>query len=40
MQFSEAIFPPATAVVPYPEAINITVGDGYYETAQFLPPGK
>jgi hypothetical protein len=37
-QFSEAIFPPVTATVPYPEATNITVGDSYYATAQFLPP--
>ncbi|KIM40526.1 glycoside hydrolase family 79 protein [Hebeloma cylindrosporum] len=38
VQFSQAIFPPATAIVPYPEATNITVGDAYYGAAQYLPP--
>ncbi|KAL0954722.1 hypothetical protein HGRIS_003675 [Hohenbuehelia grisea] len=37
--FAQAVFPPPTATVPYPEATNITVGDTYYETARFLPPG-
>ncbi|PPQ75253.1 hypothetical protein CVT24_007431 [Panaeolus cyanescens] len=36
--FSQAIFPSITPTVPYPEATNITVGDGYYQTAKFLPP--
>ncbi|KAF8072111.1 glycoside hydrolase family 79 protein [Lyophyllum atratum] len=36
-EFAQAIFPPFTAVVPYPEAINITVGDSYYATTRFLP---
>ncbi|KAF9048430.1 glycoside hydrolase family 79 protein [Panaeolus papilionaceus] len=38
VQFSQAIFPPISATMPYPEATNITVGDGYYQTAKFLPP--
>ncbi|KAF5327444.1 hypothetical protein D9619_004448 [Psilocybe cf. subviscida] len=33
-----AIFPAVTATVPYPEATNITVGDGFYAAAKFLPP--
>lgn len=36
-QFSELGFPPVTSIVPYPEAKNITVGNGYYGAAQFLP---
>lgn len=39
VQFSTAVFPPYTTSVPYPEAINISVGDAYYQTAQFLLPG-
>ncbi|KAG6909980.1 hypothetical protein DXG01_013980 [Tephrocybe rancida] len=38
-EFAETIFPPPTAVVPYPEALNITVGDSYYATTRFLPHG-
>ncbi|KAG6843890.1 hypothetical protein H0H87_011961 [Tephrocybe sp. NHM501043] len=38
-EFAEAIFPPPTATVPYPEALNITVGDSYYATTRFLPQG-
>ncbi|PPQ90810.1 hypothetical protein CVT25_012130 [Psilocybe cyanescens] len=38
VQFSQATFPAVSATVPYPEATSIIVGDGYYETAQFLPP--
>ncbi|KAG5641825.1 hypothetical protein DXG03_004144 [Asterophora parasitica] len=38
VQFAQAIFPPSTPVVPYPEATNITVGDSYYATTRFLPP--
>ncbi|KAG6853789.1 hypothetical protein C0991_001378 [Blastosporella zonata] len=37
-EFAQAIFPPPTATVPYPEALNITVGDSYYATTRFLPP--
>ncbi|KAF8072145.1 glycoside hydrolase family 79 protein [Lyophyllum atratum] len=39
IEFAQAIFPPVTAVVPYPEATNITVGDSFYATARFLPSG-
>ncbi|KAG7446126.1 glycoside hydrolase family 79 protein [Guyanagaster necrorhizus] len=39
VEFSEAIFPDFSTTVPYPEATNVTVGDGYYETARFLPSG-
>ncbi|KAF4596450.1 Glycoside hydrolase family 79 protein [Pleurotus pulmonarius] len=39
VQFAQAIFPAASATVPYPEATNITVGNSYYLTARFLPPG-
>lgn len=38
-QFAQDIFPAASATVPYPEATNITVGNSYYLTARFLPPG-
>ena len=38
-QFSEAIFPAPSAKIPYPEAINISVGDAFFATAQFLPSG-
>ncbi|KAG6812433.1 hypothetical protein H0H92_002899 [Tricholoma furcatifolium] len=37
--FAEDIFPAYTATTPYPEANNITIGNSYYETARFLPPG-
>jgi len=36
--FSQAVFPPPTTTVPYPEATKIVAGDGFYEAAQFLPP--
>ncbi|KAF9024934.1 glycoside hydrolase family 79 protein [Hymenopellis radicata] len=39
VQFSNATFPDPTATVPYPEALNISVGDGYYQAARFLPAG-
>lgn len=39
-QFSTAVFPAVTSTVPYPEATNITVGNGYYQLASHLPPGK
>ncbi|THU94957.1 hypothetical protein K435DRAFT_860036 [Dendrothele bispora CBS 962.96] len=31
--------PGPSSDVPYPEASNVTVGDGFYEAARFLPPG-
>ncbi|RDB30967.1 Beta-glucuronidase [Hypsizygus marmoreus] len=37
-EFAQAVFPPPTAVVPYPEASRIVVGDSYYATTRFLPP--
>ncbi|KAF8150688.1 glycoside hydrolase family 79 protein [Crassisporium funariophilum] len=37
VQFSQTLFPAVSATVPYPEASNITVGDGFYGAAQFLP---
>ncbi|KJA26227.1 glycoside hydrolase family 79 protein [Hypholoma sublateritium FD-334 SS-4] len=40
VEFAEDIFPAVTATVPYPEATNITVGDGFYQAAQFLPPNS
>ncbi|PPQ64596.1 hypothetical protein CVT26_001994 [Gymnopilus dilepis] len=39
VQFSQASYPPANADVPYPEAAEVVVGDDYYQTVQFLPPG-
>ena len=39
MQFYQASYPPANAEVPYPEAAEVVVGDDYYQTVQFLPPG-
>jgi len=40
LQFAEDIFPPSTSIYPYPEASNITVGDGFYQAVANLPPGK
>ncbi|KAF8734682.1 hypothetical protein AX14_003112 [Amanita brunnescens Koide BX004] len=37
VEFAVDEFPSYTATVPYPEASNISVGDGYYRTARFLP---
>ncbi|THH06289.1 hypothetical protein EW145_g4187 [Phellinidium pouzarii] len=39
VQFSETIFPNSSALTPYPEATNITVGKGYYALASHLPRG-
>jgi len=39
-QYSDAVFPAYTATVPYPEASNITVGDGFYQIVEHLPPGE
>lgn len=36
-QVTEAIFPNATTIDPYPEATSITVDDAYYQAAQLLP---
>lgn len=37
-QAPQLIFPAPTTTVPYPEALNITVGDAYYQAVRFLPP--
>ncbi|KAJ6577249.1 glycoside hydrolase family 79 protein [Mycena capillaripes] len=39
VEYAEDIFPAPTAIVPYPEALNITVGDSFYHIAQHLPKG-
>jgi hypothetical protein len=39
VQYSHAIFPAPTNISPYPEATNITVGDGFYELAKYLVQG-
>ncbi|KAF7330407.1 Glycoside hydrolase family 79 protein [Mycena venus] len=39
IEYAEDIFPAPTAIVPYPEALNITVGNGFYQIAQHLPRG-
>ncbi|KAJ3524712.1 hypothetical protein NM688_g8515 [Phlebia brevispora] len=36
---NEDEFPPPTTVTPYPEATQITVGDGYYELSKWMPFG-
>ncbi|KDR73347.1 hypothetical protein GALMADRAFT_72693 [Galerina marginata CBS 339.88] len=38
VQFSQVTFPAPSATKPYQEASHVVVGDGYYQTAQFLPP--
>jgi hypothetical protein len=38
-QYSSDIFPASTTTVPYPEAKNITVGDGFYQAVAHLPSG-
>ncbi|KIL67493.1 glycoside hydrolase family 79 protein [Amanita muscaria Koide BX008] len=37
VQYSTAKFPPYTTLIPYPEALNVSVSDAYYSTARFLP---
>ncbi|KAJ7127183.1 glycoside hydrolase family 79 protein [Mycena epipterygia] len=39
VEYAETIFPAFTAIVPYPEALNITVGNAYYHIASHLPQG-
>ncbi|KAG5638578.1 hypothetical protein H0H81_011798 [Sphagnurus paluster] len=39
VDFQEAVFPDPTANTPYPEAASLVVGDSYYATTRFLPPG-
>ncbi|KAF9446613.1 glycoside hydrolase family 79 protein [Macrolepiota fuliginosa MF-IS2] len=38
VQVPQLIFPAPSTTMPYPEALNVTVGDAYYQAAQFLPP--
>lgn len=39
IQYSDTIFPTYTQIVPYPEASNITVGNGFYQIVEHLPAG-
>lgn len=39
LEFSSLIFPDSTAVTPYPEASNVTVGQGFYNIVAHLPKG-
>ena len=39
-QYQEDIFPASTPITPYPEATNITVGQGFYDIISHLPSGK
>ncbi|KAF8220113.1 glycoside hydrolase family 79 protein [Tricholoma matsutake] len=36
--FAQDVFPTPTSTTPYPEAKNVTIGNLFYGTAQFLPP--
>lgn len=39
-QYAEDIFPAPSSTYPYPEASNITVGQGFYDIISHLPSGK
>ena len=39
VEYATDIFPAITATVPYPEATNITAGQGFYNLASHLPSG-
>lgn len=39
VEYATDIFPAITATVPYPEATNITAGQGFYNLAAHLPSG-
>ncbi|KAG2145236.1 glycoside hydrolase family 79 protein [Suillus clintonianus] len=39
VEYEEDIFPASTAITPYPEATNITVGQGFYDIISHLPNG-
>ncbi|KAG0708093.1 glycoside hydrolase family 79 protein [Suillus ampliporus] len=39
IEYEEDIFPPSTAITPYPKATNITVGQGFYDIISHLPKG-
>ncbi|KAF8428843.1 glycoside hydrolase family 79 protein [Boletus edulis BED1] len=40
VEYEEDIFPASSSVTPYPEASNITVGQGFYDVISHLPFGK
>ncbi|KAG2090896.1 glycoside hydrolase family 79 protein [Suillus discolor] len=39
VEYEEDIFPPSSTITPYPEATNITVGQGFYDIISHLPNG-
>ncbi|KAG5651791.1 hypothetical protein H0H81_007377 [Sphagnurus paluster] len=39
VNFQQATFPNSTVITPYPEANSLVVGDSYYQTIRFMPPG-
>ncbi|KAG2149006.1 glycoside hydrolase family 79 protein [Suillus bovinus] len=39
VEYEEDIFPPPSTIRPYPEATNITVGQGFYDIISHLPNG-
>ncbi|KAH7928288.1 glycoside hydrolase family 79 protein [Leucogyrophana mollusca] len=39
VEYEEDIFPASTAITPYPEATNITVGSRFYDIISHLPAG-
>lgn len=39
VEYAEDIFPPSSTITPYPEATNITVGQGFYDIISHLPNG-
>ncbi|KAG2046673.1 glycoside hydrolase family 79 protein [Suillus hirtellus] len=39
VEYEEDIFPPSSIITPYPEATNITVGQGFYDIISHLPNG-
>ncbi|KAG2360200.1 glycoside hydrolase family 79 protein [Suillus spraguei] len=39
VEYEEDIFPPSSIITPYPEATNITVGQGFYTAISNLPNG-
>ncbi|KAG1882087.1 glycoside hydrolase family 79 protein [Suillus subluteus] len=39
VEYEEDIFPPSSTIKPYPEATNITVGQGFYDIISNLPNG-
>ncbi|KAJ4468707.1 glycoside hydrolase family 79 protein [Lentinula aciculospora] len=39
LEFTETVFAPPSAAVPFPEASSVVVGKAFYQAAQNLPPG-